>query len=92
MEEGLLGWEDGLEAAATPAQIKGLLGSLEAALHEDWLSAHYQRTPKLVALAWPACGEINKMLQRATAVAAQGSINASARGPFTLRAACNSCG
>ena len=57
LEEELLGWEDDLEAASTPAQLKGLLGSLEAALKEDSLSPHYQRSPKLVALAWPACGE-----------------------------------
>ena len=58
LEEDLLGWEDDLEAASTPAQLKGLLGSLEAAVKEDSLSSHYQRSPNLVPLAWPACGEL----------------------------------
>ena len=36
LQEELLGWEDDLEAAATPAQLKSLLGSLEAGLAEEW--------------------------------------------------------
>ena len=62
LQEELLGWEDELEAAATPAQLKSLLGSLEAGLAEEGLSTLFSRTPKLVALAWPALGEPIAML------------------------------
>ena len=52
------GWDDELAGADSAQQLKQLLGRLEAAVQEDWLSPlHQAAPPKLIPQAWPACGE-----------------------------------